>query len=130
MPQLLSLNPDGRPRERLESQGPRQLSDAELLAIVLGMGAAGHSVIDVAQGLLARSGGLGGLARASLRELCDQPGGVEVHHVRKLADLARPGTAQQAWEAIMARRRRKTLVVCADCHGGIHASKPAEAFTA
>jgi Type II intron maturase/Reverse transcriptase (RNA-dependent DNA polymerase) len=63
-------------------------------------------------------------------ELCDQPGGVEVHHVRKLADLARPGTAQQAWEAIMARRRRKTLVVCAGCHGGIHASKPAEALTA
>ena len=74
MSHVLALNPDARPRERLERDGPRMLSDAELLAIVLGSGAAGHSVIDVAQGLLARSGGLGGLARASLSELCDQAG--------------------------------------------------------
>jgi DNA repair protein RadC len=74
MSHVLALNPDGRPRERLERHGARHLSDAELLAIVLGIGASGLSVIDVAQALLARSGGLGGLARASLSELCDQPG--------------------------------------------------------
>lgn len=74
MSDVLALNPDARPRERLERHGPRQLSDAELLAIVLGIGAPGHSVIDVAQGLLARNAGLGGLARASLSELCAQPG--------------------------------------------------------
>ena len=69
MPLLTVLNPDARPRERLLALGPQPLSDAELLAIVLGSGAVGLNVVDVAQALLARSGGLGGLARASLEEL-------------------------------------------------------------
>jgi DNA repair protein RadC len=71
---LTVLNPDARPRERLVTYGPRALSDAELLAVVLGSGSAGVNVIDVAQGLLARGGGLGGLSRSSLDELRAQPG--------------------------------------------------------
>ena len=66
--------PDARPRERLVAHGPRPLSDTELLAIVLGSGTVGMSVVAVAQALLARKGGLSGLARASLDELRDQPG--------------------------------------------------------
>ena len=46
---------------------------------------------------------------------------VEVHQVRKLADLTRPGRPQPAWAQLMARMRRKTLVVCAPCHEAIHA---------
>jgi len=58
-------------------------------------------------------------------EACGQAGPVEIHHVRKLADLSRPGKPQPAWAQAMAKRRRKTLAVCADCHGMIHAgSKP------
>jgi group II intron reverse transcriptase/maturase len=58
-------------------------------------------------------------------ELCDQRATVEVHQVRRLADLTRPGQPQPAWAALMARRRRKTLVVCRTCHDVIHARQPA-----
>jgi hypothetical protein len=54
-------------------------------------------------------------------ERCGQPEDVEVHHVRKLADLAIPGQQPRPdWMTIMARKRRKTLVVCDACHDLIH----------
>ncbi len=58
-------------------------------------------------------------------ELCGQTGTVEAHHVRKLAGLGRPGQPQPVWDQLMARRRRKTLVVCAGCHTAIHGGQPA-----
>jgi Type II intron maturase len=63
-------------------------------------------------------------------ELCEQPGHMQVHHVRKLADLDPNGTARPAWNLLMARRRRKTLVVCAACHEHIHAGQPTAQLTA
>ncbi len=54
-------------------------------------------------------------------ELCKQTGvTVDAHHVRKLADLQRPGQPQPAWDQLMAKKRRKSLIVCADCHTAIH----------
>jgi group II intron reverse transcriptase/maturase len=58
-------------------------------------------------------------------EACARTGLVEVHQVRKLADLARPGKPQPAWAQLMARKRRTTLVVCATCHEIIHTGQPA-----
>jgi hypothetical protein len=58
-------------------------------------------------------------------EWCEQPAQVEAHQVRKLADLARPGQPQPQWARLMARMRRKTLIVCAPCHATIHTGKPA-----
>ena len=46
---------------------------------------------------------------------------MEVHQVRKLADLTRPGRPQPAWAQLMAKMRRKTLIVCTPCHQAIHA---------
>jgi group II intron reverse transcriptase/maturase len=63
-------------------------------------------------------------------ELCEDNGNVQVHHVRKLADLDPPGPAQPTWAALMARQRRKTLVVCAACHEHIHAGQPTAPLTA
>src|SRR6266536_2444618 len=63
--------------------------------------------------------------RAGRCELCEQRAKVRVHQVRKLADLANPGRPQPAWAQLMARRRRKTLVVCSPCHDTIHARQPA-----
>jgi hypothetical protein len=60
-------------------------------------------------------------------EWCEQPGQVEAHQVRKLADLARPGQPQPARAQLMARKRRKALIVCAPCHAAIHAGTPAPA---
>ncbi len=54
-------------------------------------------------------------------ELCGSEGNCEVHHVHKLADLNRPGKKEKpAWVKRMAARRRKTLVVCQQCHEEIH----------
>jgi group II intron reverse transcriptase/maturase len=53
-------------------------------------------------------------------ELCGEPGKVLVHQVRKLASLGEPGSGQPPWAALMATKRRKTLVVCAACHDVIH----------
>jgi group II intron reverse transcriptase/maturase len=54
-------------------------------------------------------------------EICGNTDAVRVHQIRKLTDLARPGQPDQPqWMRIMARRRRKTLVVCAACHADIH----------
>ena len=57
-------------------------------------------------------------------EICTGTDGISVHHVRRLADLTRPGRPQPAWAAQMARRRRKTLVVCRTCHDAIHPGSP------
>jgi group II intron reverse transcriptase/maturase len=54
-------------------------------------------------------------------ELCKRTEDIEVHHVRRLADLTPTGATQPAWDRIMANKRRKTLVVCRDCHDQIHA---------
>ena len=62
-------------------------------------------------------------------EICQQTGQVQVHHVRKLADLGIPGPLQPQWAKAMANRRRKTLVVCASCHGHIHTGQPVAPLT-
>ena len=55
-------------------------------------------------------------------ELCEHGATVTVHQVAGLRHLGRPGPGQPAWAAIMARMRRKTLIVCAPCHEHIHAN--------
>ncbi|MGH3199187.1 MAG: group II intron reverse transcriptase/maturase [Streptosporangiaceae bacterium] len=45
-------------------------------------------------------------------EWCQRRGPVHAHQVRKLADLGTPGPAQPEWASLMARMRRKTLIVC------------------
>ncbi|HVK21150.1 MAG TPA: reverse transcriptase domain-containing protein [Actinokineospora sp.] len=62
-------------------------------------------------------------------EICRQAGDVQVHHVRKLADLGKPGPLQPLWAKAMANRRRKTLVVCASCHDQTHTGQPATSLT-
>jgi group II intron reverse transcriptase/maturase len=58
-------------------------------------------------------------------ELCEaQDVPVQVHHIRQLADIDRAGRRPKTvWEKIMAARKRKTLVVCEDCHQQIHAGR-------
>ena len=54
-------------------------------------------------------------------ELCGSTVSVEVHHIRALRDLLQKGrVAKPSWVQTMAKRRRKTLVVCLRCHRNIH----------
>lgn len=43
----------------------------------------------------------------------------EIHHIKKVKDLK----GKEVWEQIMLSRRRKTLVVCRECHKRIHGKK-------
>ncbi|MBM4197472.1 MAG: JAB domain-containing protein [Gammaproteobacteria bacterium] len=58
-----------RPRERLRSAGATHLSDAELLALLIGRGVAGCSAMGIARGLLEKFGGMRGVLNASLTDL-------------------------------------------------------------
>ena len=58
-----------RPRERLIRDGPPALSDAQLLALLIGSGTSRRSALAMAEGLLHSIGGAGGLARADLGAL-------------------------------------------------------------
>jgi group II intron reverse transcriptase/maturase len=60
-------------------------------------------------------------------ELCEQDTTVAVHQITRLAELGRQEPGQPAWAAIMARMRRKTLIVCAACHDHIHANPVTQA---
>ncbi len=62
---------------------------------------------------------------ANTCELCKSTNDIEVHHIRKLADLkGKGGRERPAWVKLMAARQRKTLVVCRSCHRKIHAGQP------
>ena len=71
---LAALPPDARPRERLAAVGAEQLTDVELLAIVLGSGTRGACVTEVADGMLRAAGGLAGLTLAAELDLRDHAG--------------------------------------------------------
>ena len=45
-------------------------------------------------------------------------GTFEVHHVRKLKDVAH---GKERWQQLMAARHRKTLILCKQCHQKLHA---------
>jgi group II intron reverse transcriptase/maturase len=60
-------------------------------------------------------------------ELCETGATVAVHQVTGLKALGEPGRGQPAWAALMAKLRRKTLIVCAACHDWIHANPAAHA---
>lgn len=59
---------EAKPRERLNDQGPASLSDAEVLALILGTGGA-DGVLALASRVLSDRGGPGGLARTRAAEL-------------------------------------------------------------
>jgi group II intron reverse transcriptase/maturase len=60
-------------------------------------------------------------------ELCETGATVAVHQVTGLKALGQPGPGQPAWAALMAKMRRKTLIICATCHDWIHANPVAHA---
>jgi len=57
-------------------------------------------------------------------ELCGSRDRIQVHHIRALKDLKRPGRPDKPlWVRVMAARRRKTLVLCHTCHVNAHGGR-------
>ena len=58
-------------------------------------------------------------------ELCGVEGvELEAHHIRKMADVkSKDSKPLPRWKETMHARRRKTLMVCSECHNRIHAGR-------
>lgn len=90
---------DDRPREKLAMRGPQNLTDAELIAILLRTGTKGSSVINVAQELLASNNNLAVLAGKTLSALTKTPGIGKDKAVTLMAafELSRRILSQSRW---------------------------------
>lgn len=76
-----------RPRERLKRLGPEALSTAELLAIIMGSGTQGDSVLMTSQKLLSEFGNLSNIRAASVEQICTVRGIGETKAVQIKAAL-------------------------------------------
>jgi DNA repair protein RadC len=104
-------------RERAAAGEIDVMSDEELVALLLNTGAPGVDALTSAGELLDRLGGLGGLERASLRALQDQPGVGLAKATRVMAALElgrrclgrdlRPGTRIRGSTDVVARYRSR-----------------------
>lgn len=86
-----------RPRERLISDGPAALSDAELLAVFLRVGVEGKSAVELGRELLARFRSLHGMFAAPLTEFCSVHGmgPAKFAQLQAVMELARRAIAEQ-----------------------------------
>lgn len=69
MSDLSTRPPAERPRERLTHFGSSQLTDSELIAVLLGAGTKGSDALELARTLLERAGGLHSLLGQSVKQL-------------------------------------------------------------
>ena len=97
---LKGLPADARPREKLLQRGPTALSDAELLALLLRTGVQGKNVIQLAQELVDKFGGIAGLLHSGAKALEDVKGLGPAKRAELMAvvELARRALAQELKE--------------------------------
>ena len=85
---IKSWSPEDRPREKLLLKGTTALSDAELIAILIGSGTAKLSAVDVAKKVLAHvENNLDNLARLSVKDLMKAKGIGEAKAITSVAAL-------------------------------------------
>ena len=94
---LKDLPQEARPREKLLSRGAAALSDAELLALLLRSGIQGKNVLQLAQELVYRFGGVAGLLHTPAEALKTVKGLGPAKRAELVAvlELARRALAQQ-----------------------------------
>jgi len=66
---IKDLSPLERPREKLLEYGADELSDTELLAVLIGTGIKGKSALDIANELMTKFGGIRGLCGRDFDDL-------------------------------------------------------------
>ena len=95
-PTVPEIPPDQRPRERLLAIGGAALTDAELVAVLLGSGTPGTNALTLAQRLLRRYGGLAGLVATRADQLTTEPGVGQAKAARILAAVTLAGRVGDA----------------------------------
>lgn len=96
---IKSWSPEDRPREKLLLKGTSALSDAELIAILIGSGTANLSAVEVAKKILMHGGNnLNDLAKLSVKDLMKVKGIGEAKAITIIAALE------------LGRRRKETEV--------------------
>lgn len=124
-PRLADMPPASRPREKLQRRGVAALTDAELLALLLGSGRPGENVLALA-GSLMRRHGMDGLAAMTRREWLSVAGVGQARAARLLAavemgrrmaagarhDSVPVTTPALAWQLLgdLGRQRQEQLV--------------------
>lgn len=94
---------EDRPREKLLSLGRRSLSDAELIAILIGSGSTTESAVDLSKRILhSYQNNLAGLAKLSVQDFCKFKGIGEAKAISIIAALE------------LGRRRKETEIVNSD----------------
>lgn len=78
---------DDRPREKLMLKGKSALSDAELIAILIGSGSRNESAVDLSKRILASVGGINSLAKLSVPQLMKFKGIGEAKAITIIAAL-------------------------------------------
>ena len=94
---LKDIPADARPREKLLAHGPAALADAELIALLLRTGLPGVSVLQLAQQMLDRFGGIPGLLHTDVMALKDVKGlgPAKRAEIAAVIELARRALAQE-----------------------------------
>ena len=112
-PVIRDWPPADRPRERLSTQPPNTLTAHELLALLLGSGAAGRTALDLASEVLVRYGGsLRRLGSADPNELAATPGIGPARACALVAafELGRRATAEPARRSTRIRGPRDVFL--------------------
>ena len=123
---MRELAPHDRPREKLERHGPSALGDNELLALVLGSGSRQLDVLELANQILERCGGLHGLTRAAASDLrrVSGVGGTRAAQVLAAVELGRRTLVRLHAERPQLNTPRQLASYLLPQHG----SRPVEQF--
>jgi DNA repair protein RadC len=110
---------DDLPRERVLRCGARRMSDVELVALVLRTGRSGQNALELAQALLDRYGGLGGLAVAPADVLSGHAGMGPAKGAATAAAFELGRRTTEYAEAVPVRRAEDVVAVARRDAGGV-----------
>ena len=132
-----------RPRERLLKLGSEALSAQEILALILGRGTRGESVIEISQKLVSRFGSLQGIVNASVEELTQTKGigPAKAAQIKGALELSRrleadvsekpkpvlkspDDVAAEVRSKLKGKKKEHFLVLCLDTRNRLLGSKP------
>ena len=116
---------------RVEREGKKTLT-ATFGAVSLARDPMPSKIIDKRQEIVRPPNG-NDLVKRLYADKCEMCGeeemSMEVHHIRKLKDIQKPGRRKKEyWEKRMIALKRKTLVVCKECHKAIHRGEHRKAW--